>query len=83
MDEQDVTRVRVDQTVIVSPDSSPGSGFRGIVTSVARTMGRKAIRTGDPAEKSDRDVREVMTELQQDADVLPAGLRVTAQFLEK
>ncbi len=43
-------------------------------------MGRKSVLTGDPADKSDRDVLEVTAELEQGATKLPLGLRVTVEF---
>jgi hypothetical protein len=43
-------------------------------------MGRKSVLSGDPAEKADRDILEVIIELDQSANELPVGLRVTAQF---
>src|SRR5258705_5441925 len=44
-------------------------------------MGRKSGVSGDPAEKADRDVLEVVIELDQPAKELPVGLRISAQFL--
>jgi hypothetical protein len=46
-------------------------------------MGRKKVRTGDPAEKSDRDVLEVLVDLVETDARLVIGLRVTVQFLSK
>jgi hypothetical protein len=43
-------------------------------------MGRKSVLSGDPAEKADRDVLEVIIELDQSAKELPVGLRVTVQY---
>jgi hypothetical protein len=43
-------------------------------------MGRKSVLSGDPAEKADRDILEVIIELDHSANELPVGLRVTAQF---
>jgi len=44
-------------------------------------MGRKSISTGDPSDKSDRDVLEAVIDLKDSTQQLPIGLRVTVQFL--
>ena len=44
-------------------------------------MGRKSISTGDPADKSDRDVLEAVIDLEDNSRPLPIGFRVTVQFL--
>ena len=46
-------------------------------------MGRKKIYTGDPAEKSDRDVLEILVDLNQVDPRLVVGLRTTVQFLAR
>jgi hypothetical protein len=45
-------------------------------------MGRRQILTSDPADKSDRDVMEVVIELADKLVDLPIGLRVSALFLQ-
>jgi hypothetical protein len=45
-------------------------------------MGRRSFLRGDPAEKADRDVLEVVTELDRTANELPVGLRLTVQFFK-
>jgi len=47
----------------------------------AVALGVAGVRTGDPAEKSDRDVLEVMAEMDGTGEGLVVGLRVTVQFL--
>jgi hypothetical protein len=44
-------------------------------------MGRKSIFADDPADKADTDIVETQIKLNDAADVLPIGLRVTVQFL--
>ncbi len=44
-------------------------------------MGRKRVRSGDPAEKSDRNVLEVLIDVEGKDRALVVGLRVTVQFL--
>ena len=55
----------------------------GKVSHVEPSMGRKKVRSGDPAEKSDRDVLEALVDLDQSKLPLLVGLRVTVQFLAK
>jgi hypothetical protein len=45
-------------------------------------MGRRQILTSDPADKSDRDVMEVLVDLDGLPENLPIGLRVSVIFLE-
>ena len=80
VDEWDVGKVRLGQRTIVSADGFPGRRFEGRVIELGHTMGRKSVLSGDPAEKADRDVLEVIIELDQSAKELPVGLRVTVQY---
>ena len=59
VDERDVGAVRVGQTVLVRSDALGARSIRGVASRVSPEMGRKHVRTGDPAEKADRDVLEV------------------------
>ena len=81
VDERDVGRVYLGQPVIVLADAYPDKKFRGRVARVGAVMGRKKVRTGDPAEKSDRDVLEVLINLDETAEYLVVGLRTSVQFL--
>jgi HlyD family secretion protein len=83
VDERDVGRVRSGQAVIVRAEAFGEGGYRARVSWVATVMGRKDVRTGDPAEKSDRDVLEVLADLEEGAGELVVGLRVTVQFLKE
>ena len=80
VDERDVGNVHVGQKVLITSDSYHGKTFTGTVTKLASIMGRKTVLTGNPAEKEDRDVLEVTARLEQAANLLPVGLRVTVQF---
>jgi hypothetical protein len=51
------------------------------VASFGELMGRKRVRTGDPAEKSDRDVLEVLIDMDERDERLVIGLRATVRFL--
>jgi multidrug resistance efflux pump len=81
VDENDIAMVHVRQKVLVSADAYPHRTFSGVVTQLAKLMGRESVVTGDPAQKADRDVLEVMADLNQQANALPIGLRVTVQFV--
>ena len=81
VDERDVTAVRVGQSVTVSTDAT-SKLFHGTVAEISPVMGRKSIQTGDPADKTDRDILEVVASLSADALELPIGLRVTVRFGE-
>ena len=58
------------------------SSKRGHVASLAPVMGRRQILTSDPADKSDRDVMEVIIDFENASENLPIGLRVSVIFLE-
>ena len=81
IDERDIGLVRMGQRVEVLSDAWAGQKFSGRVVRIAPIMGRKSVLTGDPAEKSDRDVLEARIALNSKPPVWPIGLRVTVQFL--
>ena len=66
---------------MVRGDRFQGGQVMGTVRRVGSQMGRKRVRTGDPAEKADRDVLEVVIDLDEKDAGGVVGLRVTAQFL--
>jgi multidrug resistance efflux pump len=81
VDERDLGKVAVGQSVIIQADGLGGKKLTGTVASVSAVMGRKSVYTDDPSDKIDRDVLEVVIDLTHDAQSLPIGLRVTVQFL--
>jgi ABC exporter DevB family membrane fusion protein len=81
VDENDVANVHLGQRVLVSSDAFSHRTFSGIVTRLGTSMGRTSVVTGDPAQKADRDILEVMADLNQQSSSLPIGLRVTVQFV--
>jgi multidrug resistance efflux pump len=81
VDERDVDKLSVGQNVIIQADALEGKKLRGSVARVSAMMGRKSISTGDPADKSDRDILEAVIDFDDKAKPLPIGLRVTVQFL--
>ncbi|MFN7933250.1 MAG: efflux RND transporter periplasmic adaptor subunit [Bryobacteraceae bacterium] len=82
VDERDVAKVRVGQSASIGLEGSPQQAFTGTVSSLYTTMGRKRIRTGDPSEKSDRDVLEVLLDIDGSPAQLPVGLRVAVHFAQ-
>jgi multidrug resistance efflux pump len=83
VDERDLGQLILNQTVLLRADALAGQTCRGHVQQLGQLMGRKHIRSGDPAEKSDRDVLEVLIELAGCTPAPPIGLRVTAQFMAR
>lgn len=81
IDERDVDRVSQGQRVLIEADALDGRRLKGSVAQISDMMGRKSISTGDPADKSDRDVLEAVIDLEDNSRPLPIGLRVTVQFL--
>jgi len=81
VDERDVDKLSVGQNVIIQADALEGKKLRGSVARISAMMGRKSIATGDPSDKSDRDILEAVIDLDDPSKPLPIGLRVTVQFL--
>jgi multidrug resistance efflux pump len=81
VDERDVGLVRVGQRAEITADGFAGATLHGVVSQIGSEMGRKHVRSGDPAEKSDRDVLEAIVTLPSPNIRLVVGLRVTAVVL--
>jgi HlyD family secretion protein len=81
IDERDVDKVSLGQKVVIQADALDGKRLNGSVARISAMMGRKSISTGDPSDKSDRDVLEAVIDLKDSTQQLPIGLRVTVQFL--
>ena len=81
IDESDVDKVSVGQKVVIQADALDGKRLNGSVVRISAMMGRKSISTGDPSDKSDRDILEAVIGLEDNTRSLPIGLRVTVQFL--
>ena len=81
IDERDVDKVSIGQRVVIQADALDGKKLNGSVVRISAMMGRKSISTGDPSDKSDRDVLEAVIGLEDNTRSLPIGLRVTVQFL--
>src|ERR1700720_4149261 len=81
IDESDVDKVSVGQQVVIQADALDGKRLNGSVVRISAMMGRESISTGDPSNKSDRDILEAVIGLEDNTRSLPIGLRVTVQFL--
>jgi HlyD family secretion protein len=81
VDEADVARLRVGQRAYVTADAFGDRKFEGRVVRVGQLLGRKNIRTDEPAERADQKVLETLIELT-DGRELPLGLRVQAYLLK-
>lgn len=90
VDERDLSHVQLGQRVEITADVFNKGVTYGAVSRIGSSMGRSNIKTGAPTEKSDRDVMEVLIDLEPPNPVNAAkqltpvvGLRVTARFLNK
>jgi multidrug resistance efflux pump len=81
VDERDVGLVRVGQRAEITAEGLAGATLHGVVSQIGSEMGRKHVRSGDPAEKADRDVLEAIVTLPSPGIRLMVGLRVTAVVL--
>jgi HlyD family secretion protein len=80
VDEQDVAKICLGQTARVTADGFKGITSTGKVTQMNPGMGRRTILSGDPTEKADRDVREVLVTLDSTESRWPVGLRMLVFF---
>ena len=81
VDEHDVGRIRVGQPTVVTAPGFGEAAVRGTVVRMSSLMGRRTVLSGDPAEKMDRDVREVLVRLARAPPAPVVGLRVKVKFL--
>ncbi len=80
VDETDVSRIRVGQRAYVTADAFGDQKFWGRVIRVGEQLGRKNIRTDQPAERVDTKVLEAIVELDP-GQQLPVGLRVDSYIV--
>lgn len=76
VDETDIARLKVGQPAWVRADAFGSARFTGRVVRLGTMVGRKQVRTDQPAEKLDNKVLEVLIELDGHPPPLPIGLRV-------
>jgi HlyD family secretion protein len=82
IDERDLGSVHVGQKAAIHAEGFPDSPIAGTVTWLAATMGRKTALSTNPAEKTDRDIREALIDFDPGDRTLVVGLRVTVEFLK-
>lgn len=75
VDEADIAQVRVGQGAYVQADAYGQRRFPGRVARVGSLMGRKSLRSEQPAERVDTRVLEVLIDLEPGTE-FPVGLRV-------
>ncbi len=76
VDERDIGRVAVGDAVVVRADAFPGVAFGGTVRELGHRMGRKNVRSDDPAQRNDTKILEVVVALAEPRGLIP-GQRVT------
>jgi ABC exporter DevB family membrane fusion protein len=81
VDEADVSRIARGQRAYVTADAFEALKFWGRVVHVGQVLGKKNVRTDEPAERVDMKILEVLVQLD-DGHELPLGLRVEAFILE-
>jgi ABC exporter DevB family membrane fusion protein len=82
VDETDVAKLVEGQPAYVMANAFGDRRFPGRVVRIGRMLGKKNVRTDEPAERVDTKVLETLVELN-DGGALPLGLRVQAFILNK
>jgi HlyD family secretion protein len=80
VDERDLGHLCMGQEAAVTAEGFKESEYPARVERINPGMGRRSILSADPAEKSDRDVLEVVLSLNDEPRALPIGLRVSVLF---
>jgi multidrug resistance efflux pump len=75
VDERDIGRLAVGQKAYCLAEAYGDRKFSGIVTRVAKILGKKNVHTNDPAEKNDTRILEALIDLD-GTPPLPVGLRM-------
>jgi multidrug resistance efflux pump len=82
VDERDVGRLSVGARAWVVADAWPDRKFEGRVVEIGRRMGRKNVRSDEPAERVDVKILEVVLTLEDSATLIP-GQRVTGYITDR
>jgi HlyD family secretion protein len=77
VDEADVARLRIGQSAFVTAEAYGDRKFTGKVVQIGQALGRKNVRTDEPAERVDTKILETLVQLDPGQE-LPIGLRVDA-----
>lgn len=80
VDEKDVARIEVGQRAYAMADAYGDKRFNGKVIRIAKMLGRKNIRTDDPAERLDTKVLETLIEFEPGTSI-PVGMRMDVFIL--
>lgn len=75
VDESDIAKIRLGQPARVKADAFHDQFFTGHVVKISQSLGKKNVRSDRAAERFDRDILEVLIELD-DNSMLRSGLRV-------
>lgn len=81
IDETDIARIKLGQPAYVTADAFGDRRFQGRVVRIGQSLGKKNVRTDEPAERVDQKVLETLIELD-DAHELPIGLRVRSFLVD-
>ncbi len=79
VEERDIAKIRVGQSVVLRTDAFPGREFTGTVTTRAQALGPAKLAQRGPRRPSDVDTLEVMVDVDAGSPLLP-GLRVDVFF---
>jgi HlyD family secretion protein len=79
LEERDVSKVRVGQTVVVRSDAFPGRDFAGKVVIVAQALAPPRLASRGPRRPTDVDVLDVQIDIDGETPLMP-GMRVDAFF---
>jgi HlyD family secretion protein len=82
VDERDVGRVAAGDAVVIRADAFPDVEFAGTVRELGRRMGRKNVRSDDPAQRNDTKILEVVVAIAQPRGLI-VGQRVTCYVAGK
>lgn len=80
VDEKDVDKVHVGQKAYATADAYGDKRFEGRVVRIAQMLGRKNVRTDDPAERLDTKILEVLIEFDRGVSI-PIGMRMDVFLL--
>ncbi|MEM9191685.1 MAG: HlyD family efflux transporter periplasmic adaptor subunit [Myxococcota bacterium] len=78
VDERDLARLREGARTLLLVDAFPNEAFEAQVVDIGQRLGRKNVRTGEPTERLDTKILEVVVALTNDDDRLLVGQRVMA-----
>lgn len=79
VEERDISKIRVGQSVVVKSDTYPGRQFGGRVTSLAAYVGPPRLGSRGPRKPTDVDILEVLIDLDGQPPLLP-GMRTDVFF---